>query len=55
MFPYNEFQKLSEVKFDLISEKQWFWYQGVGTDILFWNSQPPICIAIEVPVIAHFP
>ena len=37
-----------------IEASQGFWYQGVGTDILFRNSPLPICITIDVPVIAHF-
>ena len=38
-----------------IEASQGFWYQGVGADMLFQNSLPPICITIDVPVIAHFP
>ena len=47
------------LKFGLACRKievsQGFWYQGVGDDILFPNSPPPICITIDVPAIAHFP
>ena len=38
-----------------INASQGFWYQGVGADMLFQNSSPPICITIDIPVIAHFP
>ena len=38
-----------------LEASQGFWYQGVGTDMLFQNSLPPIFITIDVPVLPIFP
>ena len=38
-----------------IETSQGFWYQGVGADMLFRNSQPPVWITINVPVLLIFP
>ena len=37
-----------------IEASQGFWYERVGANMLFRNSTPPVCITIDVPVIAHF-
>ena len=58
-WPENWVFSLLFLKFGLtcwkIEASQGFWYQGLGGDILFRNSPPPIRIRIDVPVIAYFP
>ena len=38
-----------------IEASQGFWYQGAGLIFSFEIDDPPICITVDVPVIARFP